>query len=93
MKQNGIVYVEKCLDKKLGVWAIVQLAALHNNFWSIEIHRTDCYGNLETVGYTDRMPIKDCTDTEAYAICDMLKEKFKGNKNTPWPIFKKALDK
>jgi hypothetical protein len=93
MKYNGIVYVEKCLDKKLGVWAIVQLAALHNNFWSIEIYRTDRYGDFETVGYKDRMPIKDYTDIEAYAICDMLQDKFKGNDTAPWPIFKKAFDK
>ena len=88
MKNDQVIYVEKLIDEEHGVWATVTLASTEERKWNAEIWRLDNYTNAE-IGYHEYFPVVEYTVAEAESICDMLLKKFKGEPESPWPIFEK----
>jgi hypothetical protein len=88
MKNDQVIYVEKLIDEEHGVWATVTLANTEERKWNAEIWRLDNYTNAE-IGHHEYFPVVEYTQAEAETICNMLLKKFKGEPESPWPIFEK----
>jgi len=89
MRIDNVIMVEMCLDVEHNIWAVVSLSSLSDYKWNAEIFRLNVNGMLVKVGYHDTFPISIYSEEEARNICLMLKHKFQGDEQTPWPIFEK----